>query len=343
MSASTAAETPLVLSGPADVLAALPHLFGYRISGSLVVMVLRGHAATGYARMDLPEPGQLASFVGDLLAAVDRLDGDAVVVVGYSTPTVDATPAVAAAALSLNLCADTCVPWAVLVEGERFTVLASTDPNLLEHRWQPLPPAHDRVCVELIARHGTHPLASRTDLAARVLPTARAAQVRQHRQSLARAPQPPSTGQYATAWAHALSTDPHELPPATLALLADSIEGPAGRWRRDAILTHLCPHTAPTAAERELVADLPTLERSDPHASSLLRDRLISLCAHVGDSVPLLAITAAATWWCGDGTLARVCIDRARDLDPQDTLTGLLEAMISHGIPLPDSRPDTTR
>ncbi|HET6211748.1 MAG TPA: DUF4192 family protein, partial [Micromonosporaceae bacterium] len=64
------AGPPLRLRGPADLLAAVPHLLGFRPDESLVVIGSQDRRLTFACRVELPEPGDPPAALGRYLAAV---------------------------------------------------------------------------------------------------------------------------------------------------------------------------------------------------------------------------------------------------------------------------------
>ncbi len=52
-------------------------------------------------------------------------------------------------------------------------------------------------------------------------------------------------------------------------------------------------------------------------------------------AVTALAVLAELHWWSGDGALANVTVERALSLDPQHPLSGLIETLLSRGVPPP--------
>jgi hypothetical protein len=86
----TSSRPRIRLRSPADVLSAVPFLFGFHPTESLVVVGLKGKAMLLHARVDLPEVGApvaaLQQYGGELAELVRNGGADSAVLVGYGTP-----------------------------------------------------------------------------------------------------------------------------------------------------------------------------------------------------------------------------------------------------------------
>jgi hypothetical protein len=115
---------------------------------------------------------------------------------------------------------------------------------------------------------------------------------------------------------------------------------------RDGLIAWLCPGTLPLDA---LPADLLDQLRSvlDPpawhslprrHESVVAGRRLLARLQRVAravpdpDAAPLLTVVANVAWWLGDGTAARVALDRALAHAPGYRLARLLDGMVGLGV-----------
>ena len=349
--------TPAIrLSSPSDVLSAVPHLLGYEVTQSLVLICLggAGHAEDGSgratlgmaARMDLPAPGEAAAAVDALLPAVARADPDAALVIAYADSLTDAT--VAVEVLSATL---TEVGIKVL---HRLAVVAGQWTSLdhpVRNSWTAVPSPGSSAALEFAVAPGSAPAASRSALVGRCAAGPRAAPVGRECDRLTVVPDNPAEVTYETtdevtiqrgaaAWGRLLlgGSGPGAAPDATVALAAMSLHAD-GVVLRDALAEWLAPgmlpldvlNSAAVAALREHLP-LPWHAGTDPDADSgeaaedgdpvrlkvQLVDRLIAVAGCLPDdyAVPVLALLAHVAWLQGNGAVARIAIDRALAADP---------------------------
>ncbi len=148
-------------------------------------------------------------------------------------------------------------------------------------------------------------------------------------------------------WAHLLDTTPDAAPVTgpEAALAALSLrEVPL----RDGIIAWLTPGTLEVADlpehVRAVLTLLPSPSRSTPDGAAAdpgwevgmrIRNRLAALCTLLPDAnaATMLTVLASHAWWRGEGSLARVALDRALRSDPTNRLARLMDLMVSQGIP----------
>jgi hypothetical protein len=120
------------------------------------------------------------------------------------------------------------------------------------------------------------------------------------------------------------------------------------RALRDGLIARLCPQTLPFDKLDEDLADalLTTLPepawagqsggggRTAVLAARRLMTRLQWRARAVPDDrcAPVLTVLASVAWWMGEGSLARVALERALEHAPDYRLAQLLEQLVDHGI-----------
>ncbi|MFV0463178.1 MAG: DUF4192 domain-containing protein [Nostocoides sp.] len=124
-------------------------------------------------------------------------------------------------------------------------------------------------------------------------------------------------------------------------------------WR-DAVMAWLCPGTLPLARlPDEIVDRVQRLPRptgmSRPTDDSVAAVRRLEvglqcLCQVLPEqpSAPtaaMLSLTALVSWWRGDGTMARICLDRALAVDPEYSLAQIITQMVEAGMRPPEIGP----
>lgn len=182
--------TPAIrLSSPSDVLSVVPHVLGYEVSESLLLLCLDrpGDGRTGVggatfgmaARMDLPAPGQAAAAVDALLPAVARADPDAALVIAYAASLTDATVAVEVLSATLTEVGIKVLHRLAVVAGQ-WTSLDHPHDHPAHTKgfgWAPVPGPGARPALEFAVTLGSAPAASRSALVGRCAAGARAASV----------------------------------------------------------------------------------------------------------------------------------------------------------------------
>lgn len=136
-----------------------------------------------------------------------------------------------------------------------------------------------------------------------------------------------------------------EFSDATLALAAMSLHAGGTPALRDALPGWLSPgvlpvedmHPVAVAGLREHLP-LPWADgrpaTADPALQGRVIDRLIQVVGSLPDThaVPALTVLAHTAWHQGNGTVARVALDRARATDPGYFLATLLDRIVTEGM-----------
>jgi hypothetical protein len=338
----TSPQAPEVqVHGPADLIAAVPHLLAYHPADSLVVLVLsedRPSKVTMSLRVDLPPPRHRRALAHQLLAPVRCEAGSVVlVVVGGGTPDPPSTlPHQGLVDCLEAVLATAAVPLAGAIwtsgtaEGDRWVEYGATG-----HAGTVPDPAGSEMAAACAAS-GMVTFASRADLAAVLTPdepealsrrealldeAALGAERDEDREQAARKGLLLITRAVTSAYARTTRLSDTEVVALTLAL--------TDLWVRDMALVFATgPHA--TAAERlwtELTRATPVPERAQP--------------------ATLLAFSAYLR---GDGALASVALDRAEEACPSHRLASLVRSALDHALPpdqlariaMSSARPDWT-
>lgn len=328
------------MHGPADLIAAVPHLLAYHPADSLVLLVLsddRPSKVTMSLRVDLPPPRHRRALAHQLLTPVRGEAGSVVlVVVGGGAPTSSSLPhqslvdclefTLAAAAVPL-----TSAIWASgTAEGDQWIEYGPAG------RTGAVPDPAVSELAAACAAAGMVTFASRADLAAVLTPDAPEALSRrealldeaalraehdQDREQAARQGLLLITRAVTTSSARTTRMSDADVVALTLAL--------TDLWVRDAALVFATgPHA--TAAEHlwtELTRATPIPERAQ--------------------AATLLAFSAYLR---GDGALASVALDRAEEACPSHRLASLVRSALDHALPpdqlariaMTSARPDWT-
>jgi hypothetical protein len=128
--------------------------------------------------------------------------------------------------------------------------------------------------------------------------------------------------------------------------VADLVESLEDVELRDGVIAWLCPGTLPfDSLEPDLVDQLrsslppPAWHAVPPRREAVvagrrLLARLQWLARAVPDAraAPVLTVVANVAWWLGDGTTARVALDRALEHAPSYRLARLLDRMVGLGV-----------
>jgi len=331
------APAPIVLSGPADLIAAMPHLLGFQPSESVVVMTLRGSVPVMTVRLDIPAPGEVEAMVGWVLPPVLRDRPDAVVIVGYAPEfqlVEEAMVALEGAVVAAGVRVHDCV----MVSPVAWRHLGASCPCCTVEG-HPVPPSHHRVAVEVMVRTGSDPAVDRAAYGARLAVGERTGAVGRACDRLGGSVSVESGAQ---AWGTLLDSETpvQELTDEVLAGVALAVWGRERVQFRDAVLSLLCGSTEwvdvmdPEVlglVERHLVLS------EGPDRMEHALGRLVHACAATPDryAVPLLGIVAMCAWWDGKGVLARFAVDRALAAEPGHQLALLVQRALDFAVPPP--------
>jgi hypothetical protein len=315
----------LTLRSPVDVIAAVPYLFGFHPTNSLVLVGLDETRVSFQARVDAPDSSGVAGVVEYLTAIARRQAAAAVLLVGYGPPdAIDA--ALTELRWSLMSAGILVYDWMRVHDG-RYYSPGCVDPVCCPPEGTPIDPSATSVAATatyagLVALpdraalvDGLSPvpgpgIGSELDRAAERLAELRAGGARRQR-AQARAAVREALDRYASGGR--LSDD--EV--AWLAVLLTDVRSRDEAWQR-------------------MLAQPPC----DEHIV-LWRDVVRRLPA--GSVAAPATLLALAAWRAGDGALASIAVDRALGADPDYTLAGLVLQALNAGIspaalePLPRS------
>jgi Domain of unknown function (DUF4192) len=316
------APTLTPLRTPTDVLAAVPYVLGFTPTDSLIVMGIRAKNLVFQARADLPPPpdaGVLATQLGEVLAR-QRVTG--VVLVGYG-PAETVEPTVEAVRDEAERRGITALE-VLRATGGRYWSYLCHDPRCCAPEGTPYEVASSAVAASATVA-GLSPAGSRAELVARYAPVTGPAALAMRA---------------ATARADVRLAELLDGP--TAGLSSSDLVGEAGREAVDK--TILRAHLGAELTDDE-VAWLALL-LVNPAVRDYAWSRIgldvagqIELWSHIVRRVdPELAaapatLLAYAAWRHGDGTVASIALDRARDADPNYAMAHLLADMIGRGIP----------
>ena len=329
-------STPTIrITGPESLLSALPHMLGYQPADSVLGIALHDRRVGMVERIDTPPIDQIEDMLAATIPPMLRQRPTAVLVIGYETVTGQAVEAVEAFASAL-VASGLDVPAPVLVTPTGWRHL---DCTCCPSGGHPLPAAEHPVGLEMSAATGSAPASSRADLAQRLTPGVHAEAVGAECERIT-TEQAEDVQAAALAWSRIVTsgTAVTALPAHVLALAAVSLAHNASTEFRDALLCHLCPGTMPSDLLNQhtvqAIRDNLTLD-PDQHPTATL-DRLVQTAASLPDThaVPVLTVVANYAWWRGDGTLARLALDRALGIDPHYRLASLLSRVVDLGIQL---------
>jgi hypothetical protein len=130
--------------------------------------------------------------------------------------------------------------------------------------------------------------------------------------------------------------------------VAELVRSLEDRALRDGLIARLCPQTLPFDKLDEDLADALLTTLPEPawaraaggggRAAALAARRLLTrlqwLVRAVPDEhcAPVLTVLASVAWWMGEGSVARVALERALEHVPDYRLARLLEQLLDHGI-----------
>lgn len=327
-----------------DLVRTIPFQLGFRPRDSLVIVALlpqqsASERAAGrlschvdfMARVDLPAPAQERGWRRELVSLLRSRAVRMVVLLSYE----DTRAGTECAGLLRSLlaeCGGDPEATVVRVRGEE----TSED---MGRSWHPLPPLERVPAVTHLIAEGAVALAQRTDLEALV-----ASDPRQRREVAARiAELRPSfdlrrqecRAAVTAAWHATLAPQRRPVgasvgseggrgdPPASEAgaLLALGLVDPE---LRDALLAESLPELFGPPFDVQ--------ERSRPDRGAVHRLMRVAAPLPPSGRAPVLTCAAMLAWGIGDGALARVCVEAARDDDPRHRLAALAEGLLDAGV-----------
>lgn len=316
------ATRKLVLSTPADILAAVPYLIGFHPADSLVVTGFAGRALRLSTRWDLPSrPGDL----DPLVPLLRREQVTMAIVVGYGSGRL-VTPAVDEVMRRLAQ-AGIGVAEALRADEGRYWSYACADPACCPADGTPYDPEFSHVAAEAVV-HGLVALPDRVSLRRSLEPSGGAAMREATRRVVADlrtrlAGRDTSTDGFAAVFV----AD-------GLARVRAAIERYASGGRLDDDEAARLGFDLAVIRIRDEAWAL--FDDRDAH-SILWRDltrRLEPCCV-----APAASLLAAAAWRAGDCALASMALDRALAADPGYSMAILLRQALAHLLP-PDALRD---
>ncbi|MFI6786669.1 DUF4192 domain-containing protein [Nonomuraea sp. NPDC050383] len=300
-------EPCLTLTGPADILAAVPYLVGFHPDHSLIVVGLVQGRAKVAVRWDLPfPPGTLAP----LSRLWEREHVERIIVVGYG-PGEQVTPAIDEAR-SLAARAGVEVDEALRAHEGRYWSYVCDLPQCCPPQGMPYDPRASRVAAEATVR-GLVALPDRRSLERTIAPL---------------------TGPVRLAMRRATSDAVAELRAGlTASGDADAFAGAfvsAGLARvRAALATHAAGDRLDDAVAARLGLDLAVVRVRD-EAWTLMDGAHLGLWKDLTRRLeprfvpPAASLLAMASWRSGDSTLATIALERALTIDPGYSMANLL-------------------
>jgi hypothetical protein len=341
--------TAIRLRGPGDVLASLPYQLGYHPDDSIVVIALREGAVDLVERLDLPAARDASGASGALVAPLVREGFDSVLLIGFESQAEAASPVMRALSTDLARHRIPVLDRLVVRDGRWFRPDCAT--GCCPGEGIAVPEAADTPAVADYVALGVAPLARRADLADAVRADPEiSARVSDELRRLRTVTELPPSSVQRLAWLSLWATicrEPVDQPVDELCGAPDVaalVRSLADAELRDAMVAWLCPGALPLAALDEDLVDallttlgpMPDEGRSIEAARAgrrlLVRLEWLARAVPDSDGAPLLTVLASLAWHLGDGTLARVALDRALACAPDYRLAILLDRMVDLGV-----------
>ena len=290
--------SPLTITGPADLVEAVPYLLGFTPTDSLVIVGLAAKTVTVTVRADLDglTPSQITELAHTLR---DKADATAMIALTYGS-TADPEPVAAAArAAGLQLAEH------LRVDQGRYWSLTCPIEGCCPSEGRPIPLA-GAVAAEFVL-NGHAPMASRDDLAAVLQPDAD--QGRRLTAELERV-----RGELADELAAAAET------------LLGADHRPDRCWTdEETVRLGVALSGYPVRDAAWMAIEDGSLDGRDLFAH-------LARTLPAGHRAPALFLFAWKTWRLGHGALASVAVDRALDDDPDYSAARLLEIALAEAI-----------
>ncbi|QGN57643.1 DUF4192 domain-containing protein [Nostocoides sp. HKS02] len=339
--------TAIRLRGPGDVLASIPYQLGYHPSDSVVVLGLHDGAVELVERLDLPEPAGVVDAAAALVGPLVRERIEAVLLAGFESSAELAAPMLDA--LVGPLCeAEIAVLERLVVRDGRWFSLDCTQ-GCCPPEGQPLPEPASTPAVADFVGQGVSPLPDRAQVAATVRADPAVSDLVAIELAKDEAPGRPAAARrmaWLSLWAVVCRSDPDRFLPEELSApdVAELVHSLRDIELRDALIAWLCPGSLPLEALPDDLVDAvgSALSPRSPASSGtlaaaaarVLRGRLEWLARAVPDpdAAPVLTMLATVAWHLGDGTVARVALDRALEHAPDYRLAQLIARLIDLGI-----------
>ncbi len=305
----------LSLTSPADMLAAIPYLFGFHPTDSLVVLGLRAKRVTFQLRVDLPDPDDVIPFAKQVTAIVARQRVTRALVAGYG-PDAIATPAVRSVRTELRR-RRIDVPEALRVTDGRYFSEVCRSPECCPAEGTVFDVSSSVIAATATAA-GLNVVASRDDVAARLEPVGGRAGVAAHAAAIR-----------ADERLSALAADP-----------ATTVEA-AGKEAVDAAIMHFTLNGGLDEDEIAWLSLLLTDVMVRDHAweriaeDPALHQRLWTDVVRRTEPeliAPPATLLAYAAWRDGGGAIATIALDRALAADPGYRMAQYLARAFEQGV-----------
>ncbi|MFC6706557.1 DUF4192 domain-containing protein [Flexivirga alba] len=301
-------EPPLVLAGPGDVVAMVPHVIGARPDGSVVVFPLDPQRPV--ARADIPTTSENDGDVAQGLAtSFERFTGGQVLVLAFTDRLERATSVCDAVAAALE--PETTVVDRIAAQGDSWLRLDDTRPETI-NQGTITQADRDRVAVAFIGRGDRQPYDSLSQLRASFDPVdedlSAAVTASAERMNLV------------GGWAPAAAVEQRWMTHRIEAFVARPVPlgaDDAARLIGDVQIVPLRDHAL----------GLMTHEESGAHAA-LWKDLLTR--SPEDACTPVANLAAFGAWLHGDGMGARLALERVTD--PANSLARLLDTAVERGL-----------
>jgi hypothetical protein len=367
---------PIRLGSAAELLATLPYQLGYHPRDSLVVVELRARRVGLVERIDLPPAAHAAEAAALLVEPMVRHGATSVILVGYETHLGAAGPLLDEVGWALAHDGIAVIDTLLVREGRYYSL--DCDAGCCPAEGIPLPdPSRVSAVADFVAQGrgvlpgresvvalvaAVPPLSDQVDVAIAALDRGLASGTPVPHAGASfglEAPGPSATREHAdrarlarrlhalSLWAvvadraEASTTEDFVTPEQ----VADLVVSLRDRSLRDILIAWWCPGSlAMEAFPGELVDAVRAAFADDRGPRPFLIPRLAWLARAVGDehAAPVLTVLANVALHEGDGTLARVALDRALEHSPGYTLAQLLSRMLDLGIRPDDGPADTS-
>lgn len=342
-------STTLRLSGPIDVISALPYQLGFQPTRCLVVVCITRNNLLGLIqRIDLPQEAEVEVATLSLAPALRDADPRSVLLVGYEDDKGEALPMVSSVA-GLVSGMGIRVSDAIVVRNGRWYATDCTDPECCPPEGTPLPES-PAIAAEYVAR-GVAPLPDRQALERSIETSPENLQVaaevaKELERQFEAMREAGSSGEReeekrqiyveaTEAWGRILTgtEDLRHDDVAAATLIVNDLA------YRDALMAYMTPGMlsddlvdTDTKGYMALLPT-PTWVGSEP-ATRTVQHRLVTMCSLLPDEVATapLTILGSYTWWRGDGALTTAALNRALRCNPEYRLAQLLSQMVALGI-----------
>lgn len=325
------------------LLVLIPYLLGYRPTDALVLVGLRGARLGLVERVDWPGPwGDYDDRSVIHLAELLFRDGcDATYLVAYEDRDRRRWPALDQVAAALDAVEIDVLDRLVVTGRDRWRSLLC-EAACCAGDGRPLPAATEVPTVAEWVLRGVVPYPDRAAFAASVEPTAQLVGY----DFAGLRPLRPTRASAQRAWRTVLGLH-GDTPVANLdAMTAWQAAGAAAvPALRDEVLNLVCPGFSSGQIGPGLARGPYDVLGQGAAVQDYLR-RMVDFARRLPETrrADTLAMIAACAWWHGHGTLARICLDRARQIDPAQSLAAIVGELLDQGVrPGPVSGPASGR